>query len=346
MLLILTGYGVFSVVPLTQAQETPTLSIAVSVTPLAGVVEQIGGEYIDITVLLPEDIEPHASTLPPEAVIAAEDADLLVLTGHFPWEESLATQVSTPYISFDDLDALENFEDYGAAFSPMPGEHEEEGTGHEHDEGNPHGWWMLPRNAIAIANATQAALSTLNSTLTGTWQSNFNQFVAEVTTFQDLVTTIDEDYGFSQMHAVAVFPAEAYVAEAFGIECEAVLQKDEVFISGGELLEVQDALRNGTINLILGSDVARLQSGGEFAYQLVLDYGGTLIWWRTVFSEVLSNYVALMTVNLGALTTGLDEGGVPVSAQVMNLALIVLSGVLGIIVLIETVLLIKRAKAE
>jgi zinc/manganese transport system substrate-binding protein len=303
---------------------------------------------VETSVLLPEGIEPHAASLPPQAVTDAEAADLLVLSGHFPWEQDLVSQVSTPYITLDDVSALENYEDYGARLSEMPGTHEEGGTlvtsQHAH-EGNPHGWWLLPTNAVAIANATRAALSYLNSSLSSLWEANFERFVLAVDSLVNLIAETDDTFHFSSIHAVVVSPAEAYVAEAFGIEVEAVLQVDEVLVSGAELLEIQGAIRNGTITLILGSDVARLQAGGEYAVQLSEDYEIPLVWCRAVFFEGLADYIAVMTYNLGSLTSGI-EGNVGVGGGPVNLALVGLAGVLGLIALLEAVVLVRRAQND
>jgi len=335
-------------VPFTTAQATASVKVAASIEPLAGLAGEVGGTHVETSVLLPEGIEPHAATLPPQALIDAEAADLLVLSGHFPWEQDLVSQVSTPYITLDDVSALENYEDYGARLSEMPGTQEDGETlvaaQHDH-EGNPHGWWLLPTNALAIANATRSALTYLNSTLSSFWEANFERFALALDSLLHLVAETDETFHFSSMHAVVVSPAEAYVAEAFGIQVEAVLQVEEVLVSGAELLEIQGAIRNGTITLILGSDVARLQAGGEYSVQLSEDYDVPLVWCRAVFFEGLADYIAVMTYNLGSLTSGI-EGSAGVGGGPVNLALIGLAGVLGLVAVLEAVVLVRRAQND
>ncbi|MFX1602705.1 MAG: metal ABC transporter substrate-binding protein [Promethearchaeota archaeon] len=348
ILLLLCVMCFCTAVPSTSAQVATSVKVAASIEPLAGLVGEVGGIHVQTSVLLPEGIEPHAATLPPQAVADAEAADLLVLSGHFPWEQDLVAQVSTPYITLDDVSALENYEDYGARLSDMPGTHEEAGilvaAQHDH-EGNPHGWWLLPTNAVAIANATRAALTYLNATLSSVWEANFEKFVLAVDSLMHLIAQTDETSHFTSMHAVVVSPAEAYVAEAFGIQVEAVLQVEEVLVSGIELLEIQDAIRNGTITLILGSDVARLQAGGEYAVQLSEDYDVPLVWCRAVFFEGMADYIAVMTYNLGSLTSGL-EGTAGVGGGPVNLALAGLAGVLGLVAVLEAVVLVRRAQND
>lgn len=343
LLLVLSVMGIIMFQPV-DAQTEPVLTIAASVAPLGGIVEDIGQGYLRVLILLPEGVEPHAAQLPQSAINAANDADLLVFTGHFEWETALASQVTTPYIT------LEDYEAFGARLSELPGHTHNEAAlsqGHDHEEGNPHAYWLLPDNAIAIANATRNSLTTLHTDLEDFWQSSFDSFVTDIAAFENLVQEVDGDYAFSDMQAVVVFPAEAYVAEAFGIEVRAVLTEGEnVFISGDELLQVQQALSNGTIDLILGSDVARLQAGGEFATQLAQDTDTKLIWWRAIFFSGLSDYVSIMTYNLGALTSGLEQDVGVQSESLIVTGLAFVSGVLAVIVVIEAVLLYNRARSE
>ena len=348
MILVFMAFSLSMGTVLVQAQTSPILKVGVSIAPLAGIVEAVGGPYVETFVILPEGTEPHSAQLPTQAVIDAQSADLMVLTGHFPWEEDLVSQVSKPFITMENESALARYRDYGAELSPLPGQenlHNASTQGNTHNE-NPHGWWLLPSNAIAIANATRAAFTILNSTYEDYWQSSFDVFVEHVIAFENLVVSTDNDYHFSDLKAVVVSPAEAYVAETFGIDAVAYLQGESVQISGNQLLAVQDALRNGSVQLIIGSDVAKLQTSGTFAMQLVEDYGGTLIWVKAISSEGFSSYVSLMTYNLGSLISGIERNPNSGVASISILFWIGATGVLAVIVVIESVILIQRARAE
>ncbi|TFF84761.1 hypothetical protein EU524_00275, partial [Candidatus Thorarchaeota archaeon] len=97
-----------------QADISPSFSIAVSVAPLSGMVRAVGGPYVETSILLEEGVEPHAFTVTPGIIATAEAADLLVFTGHFEWEEDLANETETPFVTMHDGSAMENYEDYGA----------------------------------------------------------------------------------------------------------------------------------------------------------------------------------------------------------------------------------------
>jgi len=323
------------------AQEGSVLQLAVAVAPLGGIVDDIGGAYVETTVLLPEGVEPHASQLPQSSVEAANNADLLILTGHFPWEEDLINQTGNPYIS------LEDYEEYGAELSPIPRGAQHEDDDHDHDDRNPHSYWLLPRNAKAIANATKSSLTELYPDLGWYWQSMFDDFVQRIERFLELVDDTNDELGFSLLRAVVVFPAEAYVAESFGIDVVSVLQEGEnVFISGAELLQIQLALSNGTIDLIIGSDIARLQAGGEFARQLGEDTSTQVVWWRVIFFSGMSDYVSVMTYNLGAISSALESKQQTGVDPIVTYALVGLVSILAVFALAEAVLLLRRSSID
>lgn len=325
------------------AQDEPVLQLAVAVAPLAGIADDIGGPYVETTVLLPEGVEPHVAQLPQSSVEAANDADLLILTGHFAWEQDIINQTGNPSIS------LEEYEEFGAELSPIPGDadHEEEDHDHDHDDGNPHSYWLLPRNAKAIANATKSSLSQLYPGLDWYWQSTFDDFVERIERFLELVDDTDEELGLSSLKAVVVFPAEAYVAEAFGIEVVSILQEGEnIFISGAELLQVQSALSNGTIDFIIGSDIARLQAGGEFARQLGEDTSTQVVWWRVIFFSGLSDYISVMTYNLGAISSVLESEQQAGGDPIVTYALVGLVSILAVFAIGEAILLLRKSSID
>jgi len=338
--LLLLFVAVSFVPPVVNAQNEPDLEIAVAIAPLGGIVERVGGGYLDISIILPEGVEPHASQLPTEAVQTASQADLLVFTGHFPWESQLESQIDVPYITLHDGNALENYSNYGAELSTMPRIGEE-------GELNPHAWWLLPNNAAAIANTTVAALGQIEPDYSDYWNLQLNTFLSDLESFLNLVENQKEAYNLPSVRAIGVFPAEAYVAEAFGIEIVTILQEGGTFVSGTELAEVENALANGSVNVIIGSDVARLQNAGEFALQLVEDYDVSLIWIRCVFFEGFSDYLSIMSYNLGAITSGLEGADSSFGeSNTINLILIAAVSVLGIIAATEGILLYQKSKAE
>ena len=324
--------------PIAPVQGAPSLNVAVSIQPLAGIVREVGGSQTAISVLLPEGVEPHAFSLTQATIDAANAADMLVLTGHFAWEEDLANQTSKPHISLEDYEAL------GAELLPLRGANRVDLRQHAHSE-NLHGYWLLPKNAIAIANATRILCSSLNATYAPYWQDRFDEFVIDVGELEAFIATQSLVQGFAQKQVIITFPAEAYIAEALGLEVKGFLMEgDNIFISGPELVAVEQALRNGSINLILASDVAYLQAAGEFAQQLSSDSGVPIVWIRIVFADLL-DYIGIMGYNIGVIATGLT-GGLPpgLNFLAISMPVIIIATIIGVIAVIELILLIRYTR--
>ncbi len=327
MTLSLSALGIFHS---TSAQTTPALRIAVSIQSLAGIVREVGGEQTEVSVLLPEGVEPHAFSLTQAVIDVANTADMLVLTGHFEWEEELATLVGKPHVTLDDYLA------FGADLLPL----------HEPDQ-NLHGYWLSPQNAKAIANATRNLCTSLNSTYTQYWQNRFDEFVSKLAELEVFIAEQQLQYQLSNKQVIITFPAEAYIADTLGLQVKGLLMKGEnIFISGPELVTVEQALRNGSINLILASDVARLQAAGEFAQQLSSDSGVPIVWVRIVFS-ILEDYIGIMGYNTGVVVTGVSSGIPPaIDLLTISMPIIIIAAVLGVIAVIELVLLIRCTRSE
>jgi zinc/manganese transport system substrate-binding protein len=330
----------------TSAQTIPALHVAVSIQPLAGIVREVGGVHAEISTLLPEGIEPHAFTLTQSVIDTANAADMLALTGHFEWEEELATLVGKPYITLTDYEA------FGAILLPLYGGSSSQSIslngGRQHDHGeNLHGYWLLPKNAIAIANATRDLCSSLNSTHSQYWQDRFVEFVSEVSELEAFINEQKLLHQLANVNVIITFPAEAYIAEAMGLQVKGLLMiAENVFISGPELIALEQALQNGSIDIILASDVAQLQTAGEFAQQLSTDSGVPLVWVRAVFS-VLEDYIGLMAYNTGVITTGVS-GGLPPTVDFLTISMpvIIIAAIFGFIAVIELVLLIRYARTQ
>ncbi len=335
LILLFLVFGFTGPLPQISARFTPALDIAVSIESLAGIIHEVGGDLISITVLLPEGIEPHAFSLTQSVIDSANAADLLVLTGHFLWEEELANQTGKPYLTLDD------YEFFGAELLPLAGYNSELDRQHNHNV-NLHGYWLLPQNAIAIANATYSMLVSLNSTHADYWSSRFGEFCLDINELTRFIDELSQIHLYSTKKVVVTFPAEMYIAATLGLEVAALLMEGEnIFISGPELIAVEQALQNGSIALILASDIAQLQAAGEFAQQLSTDSGVPVVWVRVVFSA-LKNYIGLMSYNVGVVATGLGGGISPASDFLtISMPIIIIAVVLGVIAVIELVLLFR-----
>ncbi len=313
------------------------IAVVVSIAPLAGIVEAVGSYRVSVEVLIPEGVEPHTLQASPELIKKAMEADLIVHTGHFPFEEELVKITGKPSVG------LEDYKAHGLSLSPMPGRiHTGDGTGV-----NMHGYWLKPDNALAIAEAVTEKLKEIDIDHSDVYTRELNSFEAKIERLKSYINEISDEYGLKNFKAVITFPAEAYVAEAFGIEVEESLVIGEnVFVGGKALMEIEDRLRMGEVNFILSSEMAKQMKAGEFAQRLASDTGSPLIYVRVLTFGDLHDYTALIMYNAGVLTASIDalEHTGTTSEQTNQWPYIIAIVVLAFIGAIEAILLIKKGK--
>jgi len=299
--------------------------VAVSIQTLSGIVRAVGGSRVEISVLLPEGVEPHAFQASSEIVEEASEASLLVFTGHFPFEYQLASSVNVEYVSLDD------YKRYGLSLSTIPGVKGE----------NLHGYWLKPENAIAIAKAVSEKLKVIDPGYADYYDENLNLFITSVKRTVDFMVEQAEKYGYMGVKVVVTFPSEVYIAESLGLRVESVIVKGEnVFISGGELSRLETMLLEGGVRAILVSEVSEMLKAGEYAKQLSQDTGVPLIRVRAVSAPGVDSYEGLLLYNLG-LVSGVLRLNVRVQREVNLLKYYFAIVIMSLLIVIQALIIFR-----
>ena len=276
-------------------------NVVATTTLVADTVSRVGGDMIELTVLLPVEADPHAFEPTPQDRVAIARADAVILSGA-GLEAGLASILETATGAVIDLSiaiALRTFDEAG---------HEDE---HEHEGVDPHVWFD-PMNVAAWADTAAEALAAIDPANAAAYRENANAYRLELESLdlwiveqveripaenRRLVTDHDvfgyfaARYGFEQVGAI--FPGFSTVAEP----------------SARELAALQDT--------ILDLDVPALFIGSVFpaalAEQIAADTGTRLV---TLYTGALSGpdgpaatYVEMMRFNVEAILGGLTSDG-------------------------------------
>lgn len=112
----------------TTVPEQEPVEIVTSLFPLAEFAEEVGGNYVEVTLLLPPGMEPHSYDPKPSDIVKLSKADMFVYVGEAmePWAHDMIEGIEN-----DDLIVIEAME-----YSELI-EHKEleEDNEHEHGEG-------------------------------------------------------------------------------------------------------------------------------------------------------------------------------------------------------------------
>ena len=138
------------------AGQARKLRVVATLFPLYDFVRVVGGDRVDVRLLLPPGVEPHNFEPRPEDVVQVNRADLFVYTNRYmePWAAGFLKGVEKK-----DLEAVDA--STGLAFIPASGRDEDDhdGGGHDHHHGegmDPHVWLSIPNAEKMVSTVTGA----------------------------------------------------------------------------------------------------------------------------------------------------------------------------------------------
>jgi zinc transport system substrate-binding protein len=147
-----------------QEREKGKLQVVTTLFPLYDFAKRIGGEYAQVSLLLPPGVEPHSFEPRPEEIVRVNHADLFIYTNPYmePWASRIIAGVDQNKVTIVEggkgiplLPAPEMDGDSHAAGEQAGGH--QDAHAHEHGGMDPHIWLDFD-NARAIARNILAAL--------------------------------------------------------------------------------------------------------------------------------------------------------------------------------------------
>ncbi|NJD99420.1 ABC transporter substrate-binding protein [Thermococcus sp. LS1] len=202
-----------SLIPLTSgAGEKPL--VVTSIAPLATIVQDAFGDSVEVVYIIPLGADPHEYQLRASQIELLRQADVIVTTGgHLPMEKKIAELKEEGTITGETL----FIDDYKAEGFRYLSEH------WYNSKDNPHGIWLDPYNAMAIAQATEKALEKADP-------YNAELYRKEFESFRERVGTIVEAYKALMTEnrtAVIQMPSNQYAIEWLGIKAVASIKPEE-----------------------------------------------------------------------------------------------------------------------
>jgi zinc/manganese transport system substrate-binding protein len=184
-----------------------SLEVVTSFSILADLVEQIGGERVNVTPLVDRDEDAHAYQPRPSDARMVRDADLLVANGlgFDDWMRRLAESSGHPGPLINASDGIEAIEDDGDAH-----------IGHDHGPMDPHAWQDVGNVKIYVRNIAEALIEKDpdNEPL---YLNNLSSYTVQLETLdreiRERIATVPED----QRKAVTSHDAFGYFSHAYGI---------------------------------------------------------------------------------------------------------------------------------
>jgi len=187
------------------------IKVVVSIAPLADLAQQVGGEHVTVTTLVPAVASPHTYEPTPAQIKEVARADVLVLIGlgfEF-WAEDVIESAANP-----DLIVVYTSE----GIEIIHDEHEHEG----HEVGNPH-VWLDPRNAMVQVRHIRDALIKADPAHRAGYEANAEAYLAQLEALDEEIAA--QVVTWSHREFIAFHPSWIYFTQRYGLVEAAVIER-------------------------------------------------------------------------------------------------------------------------
>jgi len=195
------------------------ISVTTTIMPLVYFIEEIGGEYVEVNVMVPEGGSPHAYEPTPGQMAALSRSALYIKAGSgIEFELMWMDKLSAINPSMKVWDASRNI-----SLIPMDPDHDcgDHGHDHHHGEADPHIWLSL-NNAVIITGNIRDALIEVMPEQEDAFRVNASRMIARL---DELKRYAVERFETLENRTFLIFhPAWGYFARDFNLRQIAVEQ--------------------------------------------------------------------------------------------------------------------------
>ncbi|MCD6372345.1 MAG: zinc ABC transporter substrate-binding protein [Thermococcus sp.] len=213
----------------TVSGESQKPLVVTTIAPLAGIITDAFGDSVEVVYLIPPGADPHEYQLTASQIELLRKADVIVTTGgHLPMEKKIAELKEEGAITGEAL-FIDEYRREGFRYLPERW---------YNDKDNPHGVWLDPTNALAIASATEKALERSDPVRTEVYRERYGDFENRVRVIMEAYRAMVEE----NKTAVIQMPPDEYAIEWLGIKAIASIKPEEEVPAIGvdELLEAAE----------------------------------------------------------------------------------------------------------
>ena len=244
--------------------DSAKLRVVATTTIVGDVVRQVGGDAIDLTVLLPAGADPHGFQPTPQDAALIANADLVFASG-LNLEEFLEKLIenaggSARVVAVSDgVTAIEGHEEHAEGEAHVEDEeHAAEGEEHAHEGADPH-VWMDPNNVRVWTRNIAAALSELDPANASVYQANAERYDQTLQALDAWVQEQVVQVAPENRQMVVDHDAFGYFAQRYGFKTVGAVVPGYSTMSAPsaqEMARLEDAIRQlGVKAIFVGSTV-------------------------------------------------------------------------------------------
>lgn len=316
------------VTPAAHADEP--LQVVTSFSILADMVEQVGGERVEVTSLVGPDSDTHVFSPSPSDARHLAEADLVVINGlQFEgWMERLidaSGYTGTRVVASDGIEPL-------AAGDAAPAEHgheehaEEHGGhtehdahtdehahvdehGHAHGTADPHAWLDVERGQQYIINIRDGLIAA-DPAHAEAYRQGAEQYLAELEALDKEIHALLGAIPESQRVVITGHDAFGYFAEAYDVRFLSPVGLNTASVpSAANMARLVDVIRDNNVQALFHENITNPAIIRQLAEEAGLPIAGTLYSGALASQGEASTYAGMMRHNAELIHDGLTHAG-------------------------------------
>ncbi len=271
------------------------LNVVTTTTILGDVINIIGGDAINLTVLLPVDTDPHSFQPTPQDLAKVADADVVFING-LGLEEFLEDVIENAVEDAQIVVVSEGVETISV-----------EDDDHDHGEANPH-VWMDPNNVIVWAENIAETLSNLDPESAETYTANAKAYIQELEALDAWIQEKVESLPTENRMLVTDHDTFAYFIDWYGFDLVGTINPGYSTLaepSAQDIAALEDQIRGlGVPVVFVGKSVnpnLAERIAEDTGIQLVFLYTGSL----SGEDGPAPTYLEMMRYDVGVLVASL-----------------------------------------
>ena len=277
-----------------EQRDDPRLQVIATTNIVADVVGAVGGEEIQLTSLLPRNVESHTFEARPQDVVAVSNAEVVFLNG-------LGLEVF-----LDDI--LRNIET-DVRLIPLSDGVDLLTFGEENEAGNydPHVWFN-PLNVYAWVDQIKAVLSDLDPDNAAIYELNSTHYQSELIELDEWISEMINEIPEDARNLVTDHDAFGYLAARYGLEMRGTLIAGYSTLSepsAQEIAALNESIIDFGVNAIFVGDTVNANLAylvaQDTGVELVFVYTGSL----TSADGPAASYIEMMRFNINAIVEAL-----------------------------------------
>ncbi len=227
--------------------ETDDLLVVTTVAPLRNIIEEVGGDRIAVTALVPEGTNSHTFDPPPSAVGEIEQADLIIINGLYLELPTLElARANAPEDRIVELGARAITRDEYVFDFSFP----EEGG-----NPNPH-LWTAPHLAVEYAEIVLAELSKIDPDGADYYAANAERFIERLWELDEAIAAATQTIPEAHRKLITYHDSFPYFAPRYGLEVIGAIQPSDFSEpSPREVADLIAQVQAAGVPAIFGSEV-------------------------------------------------------------------------------------------